>query len=76
MTRQEIRTFRKGISEFHATTEKLAFLVDKLESWAPQCSERERIETIQKEVNEINRKIDKILELLQRGNDEQYGSFA
>ena len=65
MTRQEIRTFRKGVSEFHATTEKLAFLVDKLESWAPQCSERERIETIQKEVNEINRKIDKILELLQ-----------
>ena len=66
MTRSEIRTFREGISEFSVTTEKLASLVDKLESWAPQCSERERIETIQKEVNEISRKIDKILELLQK----------
>ena len=66
ITTGEIRTFREGISEFRAATEKLNFVVAKLESWAPQCSEKERIETIQKEVNEINEKIDEILKLLQK----------
>ena len=64
--RKEIISFRESISEFHSATKRLDFLVTKLESWAPQCSERERIETLQKEMNEINERINKILNLLQK----------
>ena len=62
--RKEIISFRESISEFHSATERLNLVIAKLETWAPQCSERERIEAIQKEMNEINEKIDKIIHLL------------
>ena len=64
--RKEIISFRESVSEFCCATERLNSLLAELETWAPQCSERERIETIQKEMNKINEKIDKILKLLQK----------
>lgn len=64
--RKEIISFMESVSKFHSAVERLNLAVAKLETWAPQCSERERIEAIQKEMNEMNEKIDKILKLLQK----------
>ena len=61
---EKIIPLRETISEFRSTTDRLNFIVKKFESWAPECSERERIESIQREVGEIDKKVDKILQVL------------
>ncbi len=55
---------RESISEIRSATDRLGFFVSKLESWAPQCSEKERIEQIQKEINEMSKKIDNMQSIL------------
>ncbi len=63
-TESEIDKFMERVIIFRRTTERLNFLVNKLESWAPQCSEKDKIEWIQREVSELNEKVAKILDLL------------
>ena len=63
---EEIGSINKGIQEINST---MSLLLRKLESWAPQCSERDRIKSIQNDVEEIKRQLDKLIKLLlEEGN--------
>ncbi|GEM_PF-5870689 len=61
---KDFEKFRRDLYRFHETTDRFAMLVYRLESWAPQCSEKERIRAIEDKVNEIDKKIDKLLDFL------------
>jgi len=69
--RKEVMFFKESVLKFSNTTERLELLVNKLASWAPQCSERERIEVIQKEMEEINRKINLIIDKCCEGEEDK-----
>ena len=64
--RREIESFKESISELRELTMNLQFFVSRLETWAPQCSERERIGKIEKDINSIKEKIDEILCILRK----------
>jgi len=51
--------------EFRELRENLNFIRLRLESWAPVCSEREKIENIQEEVRKIAGRTERILKILE-----------
>ncbi len=64
ISKEDVNKLRQTVSSLYEISESYKLFSVKLESWAPECSEKERIEAIETSVKNVEKSLEDIVKIL------------